>query len=791
MKFFVTVLFSFFFVSSFSQLTTLEGNMVLDSTDAPLGQFIIFSLPDSALVKGGYIDSTYFSAEFNAVKDQNYYVRISLAGYADTLISFTAQSEKISLDTLRFSSSILTTVDIVYKKPEFVRTMDGIKINVQGTTLQTLSTLYDVLIASPKLSSPDGERIEIIGRGSPLILVDRQAIISNDELKAIPASVVESIEIITNPSAKYKGQGSANGVIEVYTKNFTLEGYNMNISGSGGINTQLKPTSSLSTGINVKRKKFTLNGHLGASYNEQNGFGNSTATTTDDSQRYTESATSNENWNSWMSYQFKAGYQINDNQKIRIGIRGNSSFGGSESNANMSFYNSGVLETSSISYSDPKYTWMNNSGFVNYQCETDTNKSNLEINFNLVQKAANNKGTSINAYQNLVSGFGSDFSIQTESFDKPLVGELRINYEHIFDTSGWEMSTGLSYSQLRNGKVYNLYNDQNDIWIQNNQLSNSYDYEEHIGTVYLEISKNWQKLGFRIGVSGEYTRLDGYSNSLQKQFIDSLYFRPFPSASILYQPTENIGLKAYYSSGIERPQFSNYDPFVRYEDSLSISYGNPYLRPSVSHTFGLEMDLFYAYSLSVYVSTTTDPVSWLSFVSDSTFLVQSTPWNAKLDQSIGADLSIPFNLKWLQGWNSFWVSYSRYTFTEEFGREPFTNLSFGVYSYLTFLLPKDFSIMNQLHIMRWGDSEYQSNARVNWGLRLTKKFMNNDFQVYLDVSNIIPPKTKTTQYSGNYIIEQSSQNQFTAFKVGLYYKFGRLKQAAQIKESNAGQSGRI
>ncbi len=791
MKVLFTFFFALLFISSHSQLTKLEGNVELDSTDSPFGQFIVFSLPDSLLVKGSYIDTNYFSIEFNAVTGQDYYVKISLAGYADTLIPFKATPELITLETVKFSTSTLTTVDIVFKKPEFVRTMDGIKINVQGTTLQTLTSLFDVLTASPKITSPDGEKIEIIGKGSPLILIDRQPIISNDELKAIPASVVESIEIITNPSAKYKGQGSANGVIEVYTKNFTLEGYNMNISSSGGINTQLKPTASFSAGINVKRKKFSMNGYLGANYNQQNSFGTSTGTTTDDSQRSLSSSYTGEDWNSWMYYQLKAGYQISENQKLTSGVRGNSSFGGSEDNTTTEYFAGSVLETSNVSFTDPKYTWMNNSAYVNYQLDTDTNKSNLEINFNLAQKASNSNGRSLNTYQNNLSGIYSDFDLRTESFDRPLIGELRVNYEHIFDTSGWELSTGLSYSQLRNGKVYNQYNSISNEWVIDGKFSNSFDYEEHIGTVYTELSKNWAKMGFRIGVTAEYTKLDGYSHSLEKQFIDSVYIRPFPSASLLYQPNEKVGFTLYYSSGIDRPQFTNYDPFVRYDDSLSVSYGNPYLRPAISHTIGIDMDLFYAYSLSIYVSSTADPISQISFVNDTTFFTESTPWNAKLDQSIGADLSIPFQLKWLQGWNSFWVSYSTYSFTEEFNRESFSNLSFGLYSYLTFILPKEFSLMNQLHVMRWGGSETTSNTQMNWGLRLTKKYMKGDFQIYADVSNIIPPKYKSTQYYGNYNYSSSSQYQFTAFKLGLFYKFGRLKQATQIKESNAGQSGRI
>jgi outer membrane receptor for ferrienterochelin and colicin len=150
----------------------------------------------------------------------------------------------------------LEQVDIVFKKEMFKRTMDGINVNVEGTSLQNLTNLFEVLKASPKITSPDNERIEIIGRGSPLILVDRQAIISNDELKAIPADQIERIEIITNPSAKYRAQGSGSGVIEVYTKNFHLEGYNMTVRSQAGINTQLQPNAGLNLGLSLKKKKF-------------------------------------------------------------------------------------------------------------------------------------------------------------------------------------------------------------------------------------------------------------------------------------------------------------------------------------------------------------------------------------------------------------------------------------------------------------------------------------------------------------------------------------------------------
>ena len=792
MKKLVLLTFSFFSITSFTQLVKLEGCVVLDSAQSAFGQFIIFSRADSVLVKGSYIDSTCFAAEFEPKEITGFYVKISVAGYKDTLINFDYTGSDVTLGTIRLSADrVLDAVDVVYVKPEFQRTMDGIKVNVQGTTLEQLTTLFDVLIASPKLSSPDNERIEIIGRGSPLILVDRQPIISNDELKAIPANMVESIEIITNPSAKYRAQGSGNGVIEVYTRNFNLEGYNMTVSGSGGINTQGKPTTGLNLGISLKRKKFSLNGYSGGSYNESNSFGTNSGFTTDDSQRSLQSDYNSDRWNTWNYYQLKSAYQFNKKHKLTGGLRGNISMGQSESSTTSTYYISSQLITSNSSYNDPYWSWLSNSAFLNYLWETDTNKSTFEVNLNLAQKGSNSRGTSQNTYVDALSGTTSDFNIRTESLDRPLVAEIRMNYEHIFDTTGWRINVGGTLSHLLNAKFYDQFNRVNDEWVIDPVYTNSYDYTEDIGAVFTEISKDWKKVSVRAGIRAEYTKLDGYSNSLQKQFIDSAYLLPFPSASVMLQPNGKVAITFGYSSGIERPQFSNYDPFVRLEDSLNISYGNPYLRPTMSHSFSMDIDLFYAYNISFSYSQSKDPISEISFVNDSSFITSTTPWNAALDQSVSASLNLPLQFDWLQGWNSIWASYSTYTFTPEFNRESFSNLNYGIYSYLTFKLPKSFSIMCQTHLSRWGSAQSVSNTQLNFGLRLTKKFMQDNFQVYLDVSNIFPPRSRYTQYSGNYQYSGSSQYDFTAFKLGLFYKFGRLKQAAHIQESSSGQSGRM
>ena len=297
MRFFFLAFPLFFISLTYGQTVRIRANIAADKDALSLGQITIFSLPDSTLRKGSYLDSTDLNLALDTKGNADFYAKIAVPNYKDSIISFSVVPGDTLVDfgiLAMQKDQSLEEVEILYRKEMFVRTMDGISVNVEGTNLQSLTNLFEVLKASPKLTSPDDERIEIIGRGSPLILVDRQAIISNDELKAIPANQIERIEIITNPSAKYKAQGSGNGVIEVYTKNFHLEGYNMTIRADGGLSTQSRPQGGLSAGLSLKRKKFSLNGYLGANYNAQNGFGNSSGFTTDDSFR---SLTSNYDFN--------------------------------------------------------------------------------------------------------------------------------------------------------------------------------------------------------------------------------------------------------------------------------------------------------------------------------------------------------------------------------------------------------------------------------------------------------------------------------------------------------------
>ncbi len=774
----------------FAQTARVHLTVTAEEIPAGIGRGIVYSLPDSSLVQGNYMDSMELNISFPAKKNEQFYLKLDVPGYTDTLINFTVKDTVVELDVIDLNNvQILDGVDVVYREPFFERTINGIKVNVKGTTLEELNTLFDILKASPRLSSPDDERIEIIGRGAPLILIDRQPLMSNDELKAIPANQVDRFEILTNPSAKYKAQGSGNGVIEVFTTNFSLEGYNANIRVQGGLNTQMKPNGSTNAGISFKRKKFSLSGYGGVNYYSTNSFGESSGYSTVSDLRNT-STNEGDRFNIWRNYKLKMGYAISDSSRLSFGVYGHGSTGGNNYSTESAFYDGDTLRTFRNEESTSDYKWLNNSAYVNFTKDLDSLGSYFEVNANFTKRISDRNGISNNVFD-----FGSGTTqndVKTESFDRPNVGEISMNFEHHFDTTEFKLELGASYNILQNQKRFRRYTGDNGVWIEDNSSQNSYNYLEHIVGGFAQISKMFTKsLGAQVGVRAEYTLLDGYSKTLDQQFMDSSYFLPFPNAGILYKVSENVSLTAYYETGIDRPQFNNFDPFVRVVDSLTVQVGNPFLRPSYSHTFGAEMELFYSYSMNFSYSRYLDDRSTISFRDTATLVTTSTPWNSDYNETYSMSLSAPIRSKWVNGWNSIWIDYNTYYFTDVFNRDPFSNINFGFYSYLTFNLPKDFQIMNQLSVHKWANDQMNGNVTQRWGVRLTKKFKKPDVKIFAEVHNIIPTVNKNDRVTGNYQTSSINRNQFTMFNLGLFYKFGRLKSDPSIKESSSGQNDRL
>lgn len=793
MKTILSLCLTLYSFASFAQIqysgsiSTPEGDTLIG------GQFGIFSTDDTTFLKGNLIENNQFDFRHNK---KPFFIKVFSVAHKDQyiLIEPKPESGKFIIPTISLEpKENLGQVTVQAMRPMFKRSLKGVKVNVSSTPLAELETLFDVLKASPKIMSPDEESIQIIGKGTPTIYVDRQEILTMEELKAIPATFVDKIDIITNPSARYSASGSG-GVIEVYTLNYHMEGSVTSVGLNGGINTLAQPNFGGNINLNFKKKKFSLNFNINGSYSKYMNPSSNRTEYLDSSGILTESNTNGYGTNFWGYSNLKMRYEFNKKHSITAGIRGwgGGNKGGSDGEEN--FYRHSILAQQSIINGRNGNIWINPTSHLNYKWKTDSSGSYFTTRFqyNVSVRDGNTENTS--NFYNITDSSNTNFKRKTDSRDRPHVFTTFVDYVHIFDTTGWELAVGGFHSGLINEKIYDQFNFEDNDWVLDQQFSNAYSYNEHVAALYIDIEKEWNIFSMKLGVRGEGTFIDGFSQALNQTIIDTSYFNLFPSATFMF----TLGKKKMwtiatsYSARIDRPKFENYDPFIRQPDSTSITYGNPNLLPEYSHTASLEFGYGYGYSLEVFYQRFNRPIANRAFVDSNTYIAHSTPDNASYSDVLGADLSIPINLKWWRGYNSIWVEYEKFHFPANFLRSPFGNVAFGIQLYEQFFLPKDWSINTNLRITSWADAESISEPQFFWSAGIGKKLMDGNLNLRFDVNNIIPPKNRSTWYGANYVTESQYQWAFTTFKLSVRYKFGRLKAVSHIEDAKkGGQSDRF
>lgn len=791
MKYTLIAFFTFCSCIAFTQ-TQFSGTIETPEKDTLIGgQFAIYSVEDTSFIKGDIIEDNQF--EFSHGKNP-FFIKIFAVAYKDSFILVTPDpvNGKYTIPRIQLvSKGELQEVTVRAARPMFKRSLKGINVNVASTPLAELATLFDVLKASPKIMSSDDESITIIGKGTPKIFVDRQEILSIDELKAIPASFVDKIDIVTNPSARYSASG-AGGVIEVYTLNYHMEGTVTTVGLNGGVNIVGQPNIGANVNLNFKKKKFSLNLSLNGSYSKYKSLSDSRTEYTDSSQIITNSSSVSRGQHFWGYTDLKMRYDFNKKHSLTAGIKGWGGGNTGVSDESSDFTQFSVLNQTSSGNTDGGNLWINPTAHLNYKWNTNEYGSYFTTRFQYNIRIRDGNSINNSAFQNYLDSTATNFRRKTDSRDRPNVFTTYIDYVHVFDTTGWEIGTGGFYSGLINDKIYDQYNFEDNDWVKDNTFSNSYDYTEQIAALYFDVEKSWEKFSFKLGVRSEATFINGFSRSLNKQIIDTYYINLFPSSTFMFQLSKDWNLTLGYNGRIDRPQFENYDPFVQQRDSLSITYGNPNLLPEYSHVASMELGYKMGYSLEASYTRTNRPISTRSFVDSNTYIFHSTPDNADYSDEVSLSLSIPINLKWWRGYNTLWGSYSKYYFPEDFYRSPFGNFTFGAYLYQQFFLPKDWSINTSLNVNSNASGNSLSKPNFYWNLGIGKKLLDGDLNLRLDVNNIIPPKYRNQIYGANYVTYSNTQWSFTTFKVSITYKFGRLKAVSQIEDAKkGGQSDRL
>lgn len=636
----------------------ITGVVIDRATGIPLesADVRLTSADDSSFVTGTATDAGgNFLLE--VLKPGRFVLNVRMLGYNSTAVNqiiLNRRNNEINLDTIRIKSGSEIQTDVIEieaQKSPIEFSADKKIFNVSEDITVTGGNALDVLKNVPSVQVDVDGNVSLRGSQNVKILVDgkpfglegsnRSAV-----LQQIPANSVESVELMTNPSAKYNPEGIS-GILNIILKKKTDAGYNGSFTANAGTNDKY----SGSVNLNYKTDKINFSG----SYN----YNNQRNVMTGSSLRqnfFPGTAEFIEQINTGnmkrLSHLVKAGIDFEIDRKQSIGLnlnyspRNSSRLGKNENkytdslgNINLNFLSNtneddaGKNFDASINYNlkfkNPKNTLY---GEVSYSRGTDEETSSTEEVYFIPVNNTPDK------YKNIQNEIENQTNLQLDYVNSPGKNiKIETGYKSIFRKNNDDINF-LNYDYLTNSYINNV------------NISNNFIYSENIHALYAIFTDKIKDFSFSAGGRIEQTSTKGELVTGNKNF-DKSYFGFFPSASISQKLSLSQELQLTYSRRINRPDSRTLNPFPDVSDPLNIRIGNPDLKPEYTNSFELSYINYFKFATvtpSVFYRKTDDEISRYRIVTDSNISI-TTFENLNSSKSYGLDFIV--NSQILKWWN--------------------------------------------------------------------------------------------------------------------------------------------
>lgn len=578
--------------NSFGQ-SILTGKIIEESTKEPM-EFVNVGLyleNDTMLIAGALTDRQG-DYTFTNFKAGNYYLQIGFLGFETVKTPpFPLNGyEKIDkgMISIKTSRHVLDDVIVIGEKSVLESSIDKKVYNVgkdimsvSGSASQILENVPSVSIGiegEVSLRGSSNVTILINGRPSPLMRVN-----SAVALQQIPANTIERIEIITNPSAKYRPDGTA-GIINIVLKKETKLGMNGTITANVGNDDRYNSTFT----YNYKPGKVNVFGSYG--FRQDNRLRTST-----DFRLVSDTAGNLISKYDYIniahfrpqSHNANVGmdYSINDNNTLGIsGHYFNLSFQRKEEATTIISDNSEQITNDfNRNRVDDEYEWEKElSAYFEHKFKKTEHTLNLELNFADYYEEEDNKFTQLYRIPS-----------QTNSFDNTLIrqwgkeGEANIEYSNPLHED-LEIEAGLTTDWInQNFDFFGEYFDatQNS-WIKDAGRSNRFEFRQLVHASYITYTQSIEDFGFELGLRGEDASITSKLIS-EDSMVTQHYFRLYPSIHLSYELGDDAEIKLSYSKRINRPEGDELNPFPEYDDPRNLESGNPLLKPEQIHSLEL------------------------------------------------------------------------------------------------------------------------------------------------------------------------------------------------------------
>lgn len=768
---------------------------VLDDKGQPL-QAVVLRLQkasDSSLVKVS-VSEANGQFEFLGIVPGKYFYAASLLGFKTLQsVPFDVVAPSTLLPEFRMETQgqKLKDVTVSVNRPLVEVKADKMVLNVENSINATGSSAYELLQKSPGITIDNNDNISMKGKSGVRIYIDGKMSQLDGAaltafLRGLNASDIESIEMISNPSAKYDASGNA-GILNIKLKKNKKIGTNGSVS--AGFTQGVTPKGNGSLNLNYRDQKKNLFGNV--SYND-----GIWANTQEFNRKQNDTIYDLNSLSQWRGrdLNFKLGADFFLNARHTLGVMVN-----------------GMIQNSTwSSVSNTKISYAPTADFQRTLLASNVQPGTRDnLNANLNYKYSDTSGRELNADVDWGYFRGTGRSFQPNDYVSPS-GQLlyqvinrnnmptdidiytaKMDYEQPLWKGKFGLGAKTAYVQTRNTfEFFQVLNGQ-DFLVADK--SNRFNYTEHVSALYTNYNRPLgAKWSFQLGLRMEHTyslgdliRADGIKqadNQVERNYTDL-----FPSGALTYNLNPKHSFNLTYSRRIDRPTYQDLNPFENKLDELTYQKGNAFLRPQytqnveLTHTFLGMMNTSINYS---YVSDFSTMIT--DTFRNATYIQQR---NLATQQIIGFSIGTPIPINsWWNGYLNLWGNHQRFDGSFQSGAINLNFETYGAYMQQTFNLGKQY----QAELSGWFNGPgvwggtFKSKPQGALDIGIMKQFWNKQASLKISYTDIFftAPWRSTSEYAGTIINGRGTWESQT-LRVFFSWNFGNN----QVKASRDRKTG--
>lgn len=715
------------------------GNIVdsISSSGVDYATVVALKQPGDEMV-GGVVSADNGSFSLQNLPLGKYKLKISFVGYTTKFIEnieLTESSTTYQIKDLQLAPSMLQTVEVIGSTPQITYEIDKKVVNVGDMQNTAGQTALEVLENVPSIIVSADGTVSLRGSSSFTLLIDGVPTIldPSDALSQIPASSIQDIEIITNPSAKFNAEGTA-GIINIITKKNKLEGISCLLNATGGLYNNYNGDGSFS----LKKEKYALdlnvNGNQRTRPEDQI---NNRETVYDSLTNILHSEGINDRI--FGGFGGGAGFQWKPNSGHNFVVKSDFNLRKMQFLENMDFenYDNDVLLESFNTRDMTLVDMWNSSSSIFYQHNIKRNKSHyISVNAIANLRYVDQTDSTLSYDENGTLTRGNLYTELGPSNMYRFNLDYRVPVKEVYKfETGAQAQFGRSFDD---GDSYQ-YNDSTGLYDLLPLYTSDVNYVRDVHAGYAIFGGQLEQFGFQVGMRMEYT----YRKVTSDNFPQSTTInRPdwFPSAHLSYSFDNNAQVLLSYSRRIERPRSWFFEPFITWESPYSVRRGNPDLEPTYNSVIDFSFIQPYKgnkgfFSLESYYRRSSGTLQWVQTTYEPGILIKQ-PYNVGVSERIGLEGSTNYRFtNWYQlnfGFNAYW-----YNLKGEINDVDFSSNSFNY----------NFNLRNTFNFKGWvvqlngrfvsGSVEPQGESlwNVTGDVSLKKSFFKNKLTFNLNARN--------------------------------------------------------